>query len=177
MSLSTSDRESLSKQISDNFFLNFDLSRLNTLHCFLPIQKFQEVDTMHIFERIWQDFPFIQTFVPRINFEKNLIENVEFKRSSLLKKNKWDILEPENGKKIQTYNIDLVITPLLCFDKTGHRVGYGKGFYDNFLKDCKKDCIKVGISFFGPIEKILDVNEDDIKMDYCITPEKVFKFT
>ena len=43
--------------------------------------------------------------------------------------------------------IDVVFVPLLIFDKQGHRIGYGKGYYDRFLSKCKKDTIKVGLAW------------------------------
>jgi 5-formyltetrahydrofolate cyclo-ligase len=55
-------------------------------------------------------------------------------------------------------------------------VGYGKGFYDRFLSDCRPHCIKIGLSFFEPEIDIVDVLESDIKLDYCVTPESVFTF-
>ena len=48
----------------------------------------------------------------------------------------------------------MVFVPLLAFDKAGNRVGYGKGFYDLFLSECRQDVIKVGLSFFEAEEEI-----------------------
>lgn len=70
----------------------------------------------------------------------------------------------------------MVLIPLLAFDKKGYRVGYGKGFYDRFLADCRPDVVKVGLSVFEPIDEIADLNEFDIKMDFCITPNRVWQF-
>ena len=69
--------------------------------------------------------------------------------------------------------LDLIFVPLLAYDKKGHRVGYGKGYYDRFLKECKDDCIKIGFSFFEPEDSIEGVNRHDVKLDYCITPERI----
>jgi 5-formyltetrahydrofolate cyclo-ligase len=55
-------------------------------------------------------------------------------------------------------------------------VGYGKGFYDKFLLNCKPETIKIGLSFFEAEETIGDVFENDVKLDYCITPKKVYAF-
>ena len=70
----------------------------------------------------------------------------------------------------------MVFVPLLAFDKKGHRVGYGKGFYDKFLSECKPDAIKIGLSFFEPEELITDVFESDVKLDYCVTPNSIHAF-
>ena len=55
-------------------------------------------------------------------------------------------------------------------------MGYGGGYYDRFLKKCSANTIKIGISFFDPIEKIIDINNNDIKMNYCLTPNKIYEF-
>jgi 5-formyltetrahydrofolate cyclo-ligase len=69
-----------------------------------------------------------------------------------------------------------VIVPLLCFDRRGHRVGYGKGFYDRYLQKCRPDCIKAGLSFFDPVDLIDDTYADDIPLDICVTPSETFRF-
>jgi len=64
----------------------------------------------------------------------------------------------------------------LAFDEKGNRIGYGKGFYDRFLNECKKDVIKVGLSFFEATTTIEDTNANDIPLDFCVTPEKIYRF-
>jgi len=70
----------------------------------------------------------------------------------------------------------MILIPLLCFDKQGFRVGYGKGFYDRFLPNCRNDIIKVGLSLFESVDKIDDVNEYDVRMDFCVMSDRVFLF-
>jgi 5-formyltetrahydrofolate cyclo-ligase len=60
--------------------------------------------------------------------------------------------------------------------KKGNRVGYGKGFYDNFLSQCQPEVIKIGLSFFEPEELIDDCNENDVRLDFCVTAAKVYVF-
>ena len=81
-----------------------------------------------------------------------------------------------DGIKIPTSKIEVVFVPLLAFDKKGNRVGYGKGFYDRFLSECNPETIKIGLSFFEPEELIEDVFENDVKLDYCVTPDEVYQF-
>jgi 5-formyltetrahydrofolate cyclo-ligase len=90
--------------------------------------------------------------------------------------NAYGIPEPKGGSEISPELIDLVIVPLLCFDESGHRVGYGKGYYDRFLKNCRKDCIKIGFSYFSPIASIDDTNAFDIPLDYGISPDAIHEF-
>ncbi|WP_431293282.1 5-formyltetrahydrofolate cyclo-ligase [Pedobacter sp. P26] len=82
-------------------------------------------------------------------------------------------MEPQKGN-LHEGEIDMVVIPLLAFDKQGYRVGYGKGFYDRFLRDINAQ--KIGLSLHPAIEKIDDVNEYDIKLDFCITPTEIIKF-
>jgi 5-formyltetrahydrofolate cyclo-ligase len=93
-----------------------------------------------------------------------------------IKKNEYNIPEPIKGLNVPTEMIDVVFVPLLAYDKLGNRVGYGKGFYDKFLNECKPNVIKIGLSFFEPEELIEDVFENDVKLDFCVTSERVICF-
>jgi 5-formyltetrahydrofolate cyclo-ligase len=73
-------------------------------------------------------------------------------------------------------DIDMILVPLLAFDKKGYRVGYGKGFYDKYLADCRKNCIKAGFSYFDPVDEIADKGDFDVPLDLCITPQSVYVF-
>ena len=166
-----------SDQIADLFFKNFDLLKVNNIHIFLPIIKQNEINTWLIIRILQQEFPEIIIILPKIIPENFEIENFPFDEKKLIE-NPWGILEPsgENQDKIDPKKIDLVIIPLLIFDKNGNRVGYGKGFYDRFLQQCKPETLKIGLCLEEPIELIENISEFDIKMDFCITPNKIYKF-
>lgn len=70
----------------------------------------------------------------------------------------------------------MVLVPLLCIDREGYRVGYGKGFYDKFLARCRPDCKTVGLNYFPPVERIDDVAEHDIRLDHAVNPDEVYSF-
>mgnify|MGYP001550895887 CR=1 FL=1 len=93
-------------------------------------------------------------------------------REGLLK-NAYHILEPATAE-LHTGEVDMVLVPLLAFDVRGYRAGYGKGFYDRFLQGL--DTLKIGLSFFGPLEQIDDIDVYDVRLDACITPEKIYRF-
>ena len=78
--------------------------------------------------------------------------------------------------RFKSVKIEVVFIPLLAYDLKGNRVGYGKGFYDRFLKKLSKNTNKIGLSFFLPENYISDCSNHDIQMDYCVSPEKVFNF-
>ncbi|MGQ0542470.1 MAG: 5-formyltetrahydrofolate cyclo-ligase [Blastocatellia bacterium] len=173
-SLSPNEHYGLSRKVTDSFISEFDLSRVKLLHCFISLKRSNEIDTSLIFERIWSKFPGIQTLAPRVNYHSNDLESVKFGSETKFIENKWNILEPATGEIVKPEQIDMVLVPGLCFDHHGHRVGYGKGFYDRFLVKCRPDCIKIGLGFFEPVDEITDVHEGDRPLDYCVTPERFF---
>jgi len=174
--LTPTELELASSQIAARFFEKFDLSNINVLHCFISISRFNEIDTRPIFQRIWAEFPHIQTVVPRISRETDELESLKYGPDVELVHNKWQIGEPTHNERVEPGDIDIVLVPLLCVDMSGNRAGYGRGFYDRFLARCRTDCAKVGLSFFSPIEQIDDAHDGDIKLDRCITRENVFEF-
>lgn len=87
----------------------------------------------------------------------------------------FGILEPKKNK-IKNFDInklDLVIVPGIAFDKNGHRIGYGHGYYDRFLKKISSKAKKIGLAFdFQLIEKIPE-ERHDIPMDIIITEKRI----
>jgi 5-formyltetrahydrofolate cyclo-ligase len=174
--LSAPERGEKSQKIADAFFEIFDPGSIHSLHCFLPIERFNEIDTHLILEKLWRDFPLIETVVPRVNLDTNEIENLKFTRETELILSNWQINEPSHQELVETEKIDMILVPLLCFDERGHRVGYGKGFYDRFLAGCRPGAQKIGLSYFPPVAQIPGTGEHDIKLDLCVTPERVWHF-
>ena len=174
LSLGEPEYLSLSHQISDHFFATVDLSMINIIHTYLPIEKNKEPDTWLIIDKIKKEFPSVRISIPRVR--NNTLENFFFEGIHQLEKTAWDILEPNEGIPTDPEKIDIVIVPLLAFDQKGNRVGYGKGFYDKFLKQCTATCKKVGLSFFEPADFIEDTKDFDVVLTHCITPEKIYSF-
>ena len=177
INLSPSERKEKSETIAARFFRGFDLKNIRFLHCFVPIEKFGEIDTTFIYKKIWRDFPHVETFAPRVDFQTGEIENRRFTAGAELVRNLWDIREPAQTETVEAEKIDAVLTPLLCFDRRGFRVGYGKGFYDRFLRNARADCLKIGLSYFAPRAEIADADDRyDVKLDCCLTPNAIYRF-
>jgi 5-formyltetrahydrofolate cyclo-ligase len=177
MDLSEGQYEQLNRELSDHFFKAVRLSGINVLHTFLPIKRTREVNTWHIIERIKKDYPHVKVSVPKINNQTSELEHYFLESPEQLKNNTWEIPEPVYGIPTSTERIDAVLVPLLAFDKQGHRLGYGRGFYDRFLASCRPDCLKIGLSFFESEEKIDGINEKDIPLDLIVTPQTVLAVT
>jgi len=143
-------------------------------HLFLTIEELKEIDTEYILQILMGKDK--EIVVSKTIFEERRMLHFLLTENTRIKKNAQNIPEPLNGMEVPTYKIDVVFVPLLAFDLDGNRIGYGKGFYDNFLSQCRKDVIKVGLSFFEAEEKIEDVSPLDIPLDFCVTPDRVYGF-
>ena len=158
-----------------NQLLQLDIWDHSFYHIFLSITEHKEVDTDYILNILsGKDKNII---ISKSDFNTLKMTHFLLTDNTVIKKNEWNIPEPVDGIEIASNKIDVVFVPLLAFDKQGNRVGYGKGFYDKFLSECKPKTIKIGLSFFEAEENIDDVFETDIKLDYCVTPNNIYHFT
>jgi 5-formyltetrahydrofolate cyclo-ligase len=190
--LSEDNLEEMSLAIA-NKLLTLPIWEKNYFHIFLPITEQKEVNTEFILHLLsGKDKEII---ISKSNFSSSDSEQAQQTRemthflltdNTKIKKNQYNIPEPVGGLEVPTSKIEVVFVPLLAFDKSGHRVGYGKGFYDKFLKECNPDTngnepakqtIKIGLSCFEAEEQIEDVFENDVKLDYCVTPNEVYQFS
>ncbi len=171
--LSQEDIESQSLAIA-NKLLQLPIWNLNFYHVFLSIKEKNEIDTEPILSILSGKDKHI--VVSKTIFEANDLRHFLLTDSTIIKKNDWHIPEPIDGIEIQPEKLDVVFIPLLAFDQYGNRVGYGKGFYDRFLKQCHPETLKIGLSFFDAESKIEDITEHDIGLNFCVTPHKIYAF-
>ena len=175
-SLPVEEVQQRSQRIANLFFQRFQLQPGQTVHVFLPIIRNNEVNTWAIIERLRLEHPEVRVAVPVTDAAQNVLTHHCLTEESVLVENPWGIPEPQNAQIIHAQEVDVVLIPLLAFDKAGHRVGYGKGFYDRFLADCRPDVLKIGLSLEPPVEGIADPNPFDVPLDYAVTPEEVWDF-
>ncbi|MFH2028520.1 MAG: 5-formyltetrahydrofolate cyclo-ligase [Nanoarchaeota archaeon] len=88
-------------------------------------------------------------------------------------KDKYGILQPFKVKRADKNKIDLVIVPGVAFDLDGYRIGYGKGYYDKFLKGMRAE--KIGLAYEFKMIKKVPNEEHDIKVDKVVTEKDVYK--
>ncbi len=143
-------------------------------HLFLTIEEQREVDTEFVLQILaGKDKEIV---VAKSDFDTLEMTSYLLTDNTKFQKNEYNIYEPVDGIEVPISKIDVVFVPLLAYDQKGNRVGYGKGFYDNFLSKCRADVVKIGLSFFEPEESIEDVSESDIRLDYCVTPTILYSF-
>jgi len=165
----------LNGKIVDQFFDHFEIEKFKAIHVFLPILRNNEVNTWLIIKKISQEFPETKIIVSKSNFKTLEMSHYLYTEKMQFSESSIGIPEPINAAQYSG-EFDMVLLPMLAFDLEGNRVGYGKGFYDRFLSISGINSLKVGLSFFEPIDKIEDKNEFDVKMDFCLTGERVYGF-
>ena len=158
-SFSKEDIEKSSISISELFFDVFE-PKNEKIHVFSPISKQNEIDTHKIINRLFSETDCV-LITSKSDFNSLEMEHFTINNKTEFEEDNYGIPSPINGQPIDVSEIDWVIVPLLCFDTDGYRVGYGKGFYDRFLSQCRSDVKTIGLSIFNPIEEIEDKNEYD----------------
>ena len=148
----------------------------NVLMTYWPLEHLAEVNTHLLTRYLEVSIPNLQVAFPVLDFSTEEMHPVVVNEHTDFVENKYNIPEPEEGEQIEPDEIDVVLVPLLAFDKNGYRVGYGKGYYDRFLKKCKEDVITIGFSYFEAVDKIEDTHQFDVPLNYCITPHKIYEF-
>ena len=187
----TMDKSSIRKQykklrhqLSDDELMNKSLVIANrclelpiweeqVYHLFLTIEDQKEIDTTLIITLLQGKDK--EIVVPKI-LDSERLQHFLLTDRTHFKMNQWGIPEPVSGIEIDPKKLDVVFIPLLAFDNKGHRVGYGKGYYDRFLASCKPNCIKIGLSFFEVEQELFSIDPTDVPLDYCVTPGKVYDF-
>jgi 5-formyltetrahydrofolate cyclo-ligase len=105
--------------------------------------------------------------------KNNLMNFFSWKKNNVLLVNEFGILEPLKTKaKVP----DIMLVPILAFDKNKHRLGYGRGYYDRYLNKYLnqfKNILTVGVAFSFQKHHKLPLNQNDVKLDFIIT-EKGF---
>lgn len=113
-----------------------------------------------------------EVFVPKVLEE----EMIALKITSLnnLIESKFKILEPVGEKSdIDGEEFDLIIMPGVAFDRSGNRIGYGKGYYDKYLKDIKSDIKKIALAYELQLIEEIETEEHDLKVDSIITENEI----
>ena len=170
---SSQEIEDKSLAIANNL-LKLDIWKKTYYHLFLTIEEQKEVDTEFILQILaGKDKEIV---ISKSNFTSLKMTHFLLTDNTKIKKNKFNVPEPIDGLEVPASKIDVVFVPLLAFDTKGNRIGYGKGFYDKFLSECKPEMIKIGLSFFEAEEKIEASFVNDIPINICVTPEKTYYF-
>ena len=167
-------KKNYSKELRIDYkkFKNF-LKKINTrsknIGGYFPFNY--ELDILNILEQLQKDKYLIS--LPKVG-KNNMMNFYRWSINDPLRINEYGIPEPITKKKVYP---DILIIPLVAFDKYLNRLGYGGGYYDRYIsKDFdKKKIIKIGIGFSFQKVKKVPINRYDKKLNYIITEKNFIK--
>ena len=174
--LSTEELNKRSLRIANRIISSFDFSVSDSVHIFLPILKQNEINTFFLIKALLGLPNPPRIIVPVSNFKTKIMQSALYNTDTILVNNKYDIPEPVNPSFIKNIEVTHVITPLLAFDESGHRIGYGGGFYDRFFEEISDQTAKIGVALSSPYPKFDFAEKHDIKLDYCVLEDKLITF-
>ena len=182
MALESGEVARRSDKLRENLFRQFPVAQWQWLHLFLPLAKRNEPDTWDIIRWVWGEELPLRLAVPVVQPDGVSLKHYELRPDTQLTQNRWGITEPVpdpiTAPEVLPTVLDAVLVPLLAVDRSGQRVGYGGGFYDRFLAQCRPGTQFIGLNLLNeaPVRRIADVLPTDVPLTACITPNQVWRF-
>lgn len=152
--------------------IDSDIYRDDNIFVYISFRS--EVDTKLLIIKMLRDGKNI--FVPKISNNTNDMEAIRITSLNELEENRFGTLEPVTyNNAVDPKIIDVILIPGIAFDCEGTRIGFGKGYYDKYIKRARKDVKKVGLAYDLQIVDKINKDDHDESVDYIITEEKVIK--
>jgi len=170
--LSPAYRAAASRIIVDRLLRMHEFTACRTLACYLPMPD--EVDASAAIARAWRMQK--QVFAPVIDRDGAMLFR-ELTPDTQLHRNWYGLWEPESGSQISAQELDLVVTPVVAFDRHRHRIGMGSAYFDRcfaFLKNAKhwRRPKLVGVAFDCQRVEKIKPNPWDIPLYKVITEHR-----
>ncbi len=141
--------------------------RAKTILLYAPVHR--EVDTRRIFSAAVHGGKCVA--FPKV--KGKTLQARQVKNWKELKKGAFGVLEPNGrAKRVQAKELDLVLVPGVAFDRQGHRLGYGKGFYDRFLKQLNPKTATVGLAYAFQVVNKIPRQPHDVKVQRVVTEKR-----
>lgn len=105
------------------------------------------------------------------------IEFIEVLDLADLSPGAFGVMEPQKGHVVEIEELSMVVVPGVAFDLVGHRLGYGSGFYDRALAECRADCVKVGFAYDSQLLAELPFAEHDQRLSVLMTESRTLNFS
>jgi 5-formyltetrahydrofolate cyclo-ligase len=157
-------------QIQRRFLLTDDFRRAGCIALYSPVLN--EVHTDEVARECLHSGK--RLVYPRVCGER--LELVEVDDLALLTPGSFGIQEPSGDRTVEITEVDLLVIPAIAFDQSGHRLGYGKGFYDRELQFCKKTTERVGFGYDFQLLDRLPAESHDRPLSMLITETRLLRF-
>ncbi len=160
------DKDILSKEICERLVGLEEYKNAKNILCYASFTG--EVDTKELLDRILKDGK--NLFLPRCDVKNHTMQAIEVNALSTLKKGAYGIAEP-SGEGTAPEKLDLVIVPLVGFDRKKARLGYGGGYYDRFLPET--NAVRIAIAFSNQEVSEIPIEKTDALLDIVVTEKEV----
>lgn len=171
-SRSLADVENLSRTIANRTIDFVEWGNVKNMHCYTPVQSKNEVSTWGLLEHAWLKYPQITVYLPAKPAD-NPEYGYQVDKDSLLFTDSMGLSFPESQPELLP-QLDVIIVPMLGFNRRLFRLGQGGGFYDKFLKT-QKSALKIGLAWEESLIENLPVENHDVAMDIIITQKHLRK--
>ena len=165
-------RQDVSEKIAAQFKKIKDIHHYNNIGLYMAFDA--EVDLKNIIDFCWKENK--RAFLPKLNSQNKTLMFCEYRSAEKLMPNRFGILEPQNDNNIDIAQLDMILIPLTAFDKSGHRLGMGQGYYDRTLSGIVRrepfnTPIYIGVGYaFQEVEALVP-HPQDVRLDGVLTPE------
>lgn len=173
-SLDINKKNNMDRAIYNNIIDNSLYKRCRQVLIF--VSTAQEIDTANIIKKAIKDNK--TTAVPRTYKETRELKFYKITSLSNLQKRSLNIYEPHEKSEnlAEDYSDTIIIVPAFAIDKKGFRLGYGGGYYDNFLKDINTlRTPAIGICYDSFLVDTLPRESFDIPCSHIITEKNYYK--
>lgn len=170
-SLSTSEVEKLSRLMTKQLKKLDSFLEADTIHTYVSMDQQREISTRSLIQDCLDLGK--KVVVPKIKKGGQLTHH-PIQSLSELEQNNWGVLEPNTDELTDTREISLIIVPMVAADFNMNRIGYGKGFYDRFLK--QTGAFRIGLCYNCTLSwNRLPVDTFDQQLNVVITESKIIQ--
>jgi 5-formyltetrahydrofolate cyclo-ligase len=162
------------KVVKNALFYLANKPQIQHIHVFLPIKRLYEIDIFPLINTLVQEDKNVYTSIS--DHDSQEMATVKLTMNQNFIEDKYGIPVPVEWQNGDDTLMQLIFIPLLAYDLKGHRLGYGKGFYDRFLSKFPPTVVKAGLSLFSP-ENEIPIEPHDIPLDICISPDGIRSFS
>lgn len=154
-----------------------EIGGARTIHAYWPIEGRREIDLRPFLKQLQAQgkqivLPVVLSFAVWQEGRQRLEHRI-FEGETNLKPNRWEVLEPAGTPRVDAQELDAIIVPALAADRRGYRLGYGKGFYDEFLAAC--NCPLICPLHSSCLMDRLPVSGHDVPVDLIVTELEVIR--
>lgn len=169
--LSDSDVEEKSSRIVQQVINLTEFQTAGHIHCYVSMATKNEVKTREIIQFCIERDKIIS--VPKMEPDGELSHH-SITSIQDLTMNNWGVPEPSTCSKVDLSEIELIMVPMVAGDLNKNRIGYGKGYYDRFLK--KVEAVKIGLLFECQLlGNTIPVNAYDVPLDILVTEKRIIR--